>query len=327
MAGNYTICVGTIGSGLWLSPDGGNTWNRVRDGLTGESRVYGLTVHPAEPRTVFAGAEDGIYKSRDGGQSFTRLDSPMSCEVWKIAIDPTDPDIIFAGTRPAALYRSTDGGRNWRKLPVDIVEECPNVGTPRVTALTVDPSDHRNVWAGIEVDGVRRSTDGGDSWSRVTNGVYDLDIHDIAVTVNGGTLNGATKVLTSTPGEVFVSGDLGESWRGLGVRDQFDLRYCRGLAQKADDPETLLVATGDAAVGSTGAIQRSRDGGRSWEKRPLPVEPNSPIWAFATHAADPDLIFACSHYGEVYVTRDAGDSWRKLRREFTEIRALCWVPN
>ena len=192
---------------------------------------------------------------------------------------------------------------------------------PRVTALTVDPSDHRVVWAGIEVDGVRRSTDGGDSWSRITNGIYDPDIHDIAVTVNGG-----TTVLTSTPGEIFASDDRGESWRGLGVRDQFELRYCRGLAQKADDPETLFVATGDAAVGSTGAIQRSRDGGRSWEKRPLPVEPNSPIWAFATHPADPGLILACSHYGEVYASDDAGDSWRKLRREFTEIRALCWVP-
>ena len=46
---------------------------RVRDGLHGESRIYGLTVHPAEPRTIFAGAEDGLYRSRDGGQSFTRL--------------------------------------------------------------------------------------------------------------------------------------------------------------------------------------------------------------------------------------------------------------
>jgi photosystem II stability/assembly factor-like uncharacterized protein len=322
MAGNYTICVGTIGSGLWRSPDGGDSWQRVRDGLTGESRVYGLTVHPAEARTVFAGAEDGIYRSRDGGQSFARLDSPMNAsEVWKIALDPTDPDIIFAGTRPAALYRSTDGGRNWQKLAADIVDECPNVGVPRVTALTVDPSDPRIVWAGIEVDGVRRSTDRGDSWSRITNGVYDLDIHDIAVTVNGG-----TTVLTSTPGEIFASPDHGESWNGLGVRDRFDLRYCRGLAQKADDPEMLLVATGDAAVGSTGAIQRSRDGGRSWEKRPLPVEPNSPIWAFATHAADPARILACSHYGEVYASEDAGESWRKLRREFTEIRALCWIP-
>jgi photosystem II stability/assembly factor-like uncharacterized protein len=323
MPGNYTICVGTIGSGLWLSPDGGDSWQRVRDGLTGESRVYGLTVHPAEPRTILAGAENGLYKSRDGGRSFARLESPMNAiDVWKIAVDPTDPDIIFAGTRPAALFRSTDGGRTWQKLAADIVEECPNVGVPRVTALTVDPTDHHVVWAGIEVDGVRRSTDGGDSWSRITNGIYDLDIHDIAITVNGG-----ATVLTSTPGEVFASGDRGASWHGLGVRDHFDLRYCRHVAQKADDPQTLFVATGDAAVGSTGAIQRSRDGGRSWEKRPLPVEPNSPIWAFATHAADPGLILACSHYGELYLTRDAGDSWQKLRREFTEIRAVAWLPN
>jgi photosystem II stability/assembly factor-like uncharacterized protein len=46
MVGNYTICVGTIGSGLWVSPDGGDSWQRVRDGLSNESRVFGLTVHP-----------------------------------------------------------------------------------------------------------------------------------------------------------------------------------------------------------------------------------------------------------------------------------------
>jgi photosystem II stability/assembly factor-like uncharacterized protein len=323
MAGNFTICVGTVGTGLWVSPDGGDSWRRVRDGLSNESRVYGLAVHPAEPRTMFAGAEDGLYKSRDGGESFARLDTAMNgSDVWRIAIDPANPDIIFAGTRPAALYRSADGGRNWRKLPAEIVDECPNVGVPRVTALTVDPSDPRIVWAGIEVDGVRRSTDGGETWSRITNGIYDLDIHDIAVTVNGG-----TTVLTSTPGEIFESHDRGESWQGLGVRDQFSMRYCRHLAQKADDPATLFVATGNGAAGDAGAIQRSKNGGRSWETLPLPAEPNSPIWAFATHPADPGLIVACSHYGELYLTRDAGDSWRKLRREFTEIRALCWVPN
>src|SRR6266513_873831 len=103
MPGKYTICAGTIGSGLWLSADGGEGWRRVMKGLWSESRVFGLTVHPHEPRTVFAGADDGIYKSSDGGQSFERLDSPMNrLDVWKIAIDPIDPDIIFAGTRPAA---------------------------------------------------------------------------------------------------------------------------------------------------------------------------------------------------------------------------------
>ena len=98
MRGNFTICVGTIGSGLWLSPDGGDSWRRAGGGLWGESRVFGLTLHAAEPRTLFAGANDGIYKSADGGQSFARLESPMNaCDVWKIAVDPNNPDILFAG--------------------------------------------------------------------------------------------------------------------------------------------------------------------------------------------------------------------------------------
>jgi photosystem II stability/assembly factor-like uncharacterized protein len=273
---------------------------------------------------VFAGAEDGIYKSVDSGQSFERLDSPMNkMDVWRIAFDPTNPDTMFAGTRPAALFRSRDGGRNWQQLRVDMVEECPNVGVPRVTALTVDPSDNRIIWAGVEVDGVRRSLDGGETWARIAGGLNDPDIHDVAVRPAGA----AKAVLTSTPREIFASTDKGESWQGLGVGKYFSLPYCRSLALKADDPNTVFVATGDGAAGTTGAIQRSKDGGRSWEQLPLPDAPNSPIWAFATHMADPGIIVACSHYGELYASQNAGDSWRKLPREFTEIRALAWTPN
>jgi photosystem II stability/assembly factor-like uncharacterized protein len=324
MTQNITICVGTVGSGAWTSTNGGESWRRVGRGLGNESRLYGLAAHPREPRTVFAGAEDGIYKSLDGGQSFERLDSPMNkMDVWRIAFDPTNPDTMFAGTRPAALFRSRDGGRNWQQLRVDMVEECANVGVPRVTALTVDPSDNRIIWAGVEVDGVRRSLDGGETWSRVAGGLNDPDIHDVAVRPAAD----ARTVLTSTPREIFASTDKGESWEGLGVGKHFGLPYCRGLALKADDPNTVFVATGDGAAGTTGAIQRSKDGGRNWERLALPDAPNSPIWAFATHAADPGIIVACSHYGELYASQNAGDSWRKLPREFTEIRALTWTPN
>ena len=140
-------------------------------------------------------------------------------------------------------------------------------------------------------------------------------------------VNGGATVLTTTPREIFASHDRGESWKGLGVHEQFPLPYCRSLTQKADDPETLFVATGDGAVGTTGAIQRSTNGGKSWQMANLPVKPNSPIWAFATHPADPGLIVACSHYGELYKSENAGDSWSKLPREFTEIRSLSWTPN
>ena len=150
----------------------------------------------------------------------------------------------------------------------------------------------------------------------------DPDIHGIVV-------SGAapTTVFVSTPREVFASTDRGESWQPLGVQNAFPLSYCRGIATKADDPTVLFVGNGDSAVGETGTVQRSKDRGRTWETLPLPIVPNTPIWTFAVHAADPDLVLTCSHYGQVFISNDAGDSWQKVRREFSEIRALAWVPN
>jgi hypothetical protein len=100
--------------------------------------------------------------------------------------------------------------------------ECPAVRIPRVTALVVDPSDHCIVWAGIEVDGVRRSTDGGDTWTTITNGIDDPDIHDMGVIVDG-----KTTVLTTTPREIFASTDRGDTWHGLGVAGQSTLPFCQ----------------------------------------------------------------------------------------------------
>ena len=136
-----------------------------------------LAVHPSDARIMYCGADSGVYRSEDSGEHWERLDSPMNeIPIW--AIDPVDPNIIFAGTRPAALFRSTDGGQHWDKLSVQIAEECPNVGIPRVTALVVDPIDHQHIWAGLEVDGVRYSKDGGKTWEVVTSGVTDPDIHN-----------------------------------------------------------------------------------------------------------------------------------------------------
>ena len=321
MAGNYSILVGTTGAGLFHSGDSGESWRRIGNPFPGESQIRALAVDPNSANVVYAGADNGIYRSEDSGMNWAKLDSPMDgLKIWSIAIDPLDSNTIFAGTSPPFLFRSRDRGASWEKLSAAIAQECA-IGDPRVTALMVDPVCSDVVLAGVEIDGVYRSSDGGDTWSQVS-GITNPDIHGMAYSA------GEQKtVLVSTPREIFASGDGGETFQSLMSSASLSMPYCRWVAVKPDNPEVLFVANGDAAIGNTGTIRRSTDGGQSWEERPLPVEPNSPVWNFATNPADPDLILANSVYGELYRSQDGGESWDKLKKEFTEVRALAWTPN
>ena len=322
MSGNYSILVGTTGAGLFQSPDGGDSWSRIGSPFPGESQVRALTVDPKIPNVVYAGSNNGIYRSEDSGSNWSKLDSPMEgLNIWSIAVDPSDSDTIFAGTSPGYVFRSKDSGESWQKLSVAISQECA-IGSTRVTAMMVDPVDSGTVYAGVEIDGVYRSRDGGDTWVHVDSGIANPDIHGMAIG-----LGEQKTILVSTPREIFASQDEGETFQSLAATSSFPMPYCRWVAVKADDPQVLFAANGDAAIGNTGTIQRSTDGGQSWETRPLPVEPNSPVWNFATHASDPNLVLANSVYGELYRSTDGGDIWEKLKKEFTEVRALAWTPN
>ena len=321
MEGDYSILVGTTGAGLFHSADSGENWRRIGSPFPGESQIRALAVDPKNSNVVYAGADNGIYRTEDSGMNWAKLDSPMDgLKIWAIAINPTDPNTIFAGTSPPFLFRTRDGGKSWEKLSAAIAQECA-IGLPRITALVVDPVDSDTVLAGVEIDGVYRSRDGGDTWNQV-QGITNPDIHGMAFS-----LGEQKTVLVSTPREIFASKDDGETFQSLMTSSSLPMPYCRWVAVKPDNPEVLFVANGDAAVGNTGTIRRSTDGGQSWEERPLPVEPNSPVWNFATNPADPELILANSVYGELYRTQDGGDSWDKIKKEFTEVRALAWTPN
>jgi len=322
MAGDYSICLGTAGWGVWHSPDGGASWTRHRAPFPLNSRVQALAAHPQQARTVFAGGDTGLFISRDGGARWERVGAQGDLPtIWSLAIDPADPDILFAGTRPAGVWRSVDGGRRWQKLNVDIAPEC-SIGTPFVTALVVDPDDHRMVWAGVEIDGVFRSMDGGDTWTSLKNGLYDPDVHDMAIAATR-----PKRLYVSTARDMFLSDDLGETWHPLGTKDKWPLPYARGMAVKPNDPSVLYAGCGQTTTGETGHVLRTKDYGQRWEILSLPTPANATIWGLATHPADADRIVAFSLFGEVYVSDDAGTSWRKIAREFGEIRTAVWLPN
>jgi len=187
MAKKGTILVGTIGQGVMMSRDDGESWTRasVGQGMHSDCIVKTLLADPRRPGVVYAGTDMGLYQSDDGGARWCLLDTPMSGSmVWSMTIDPVDPQVMFAGVGTPStpgIYRSPDDRKSWERLPVEIAAQCPNVGIPRPTAIAVDPTDHRHVWVGLEADGVRHSTDGGETWTRVNGQIPNPDVHNVLV--------------------------------------------------------------------------------------------------------------------------------------------------
>jgi photosystem II stability/assembly factor-like uncharacterized protein len=327
MAKKGTILVGTIGQGVMMSPDDGESWTRasVRQGMHSDCIVKALLSDPWRPGVVYAGTDVGLYLSHDSGGTWRRLDTPMNGSmVWSMAIDPVDSTVMFAGTGTPStpgIYRSTDEGKSWERRPVAIAVECPNVGIPRPTGIAIDPTDHRHVWVGLEVDGVRHSADGGETWTTVNGQIPNQDVHNVLV------IAGPPKaVFIVVNDDVWRSTDDGKTWRPARAREVFPWHYPRGIAVKPNDAKTVFVTLGDSTPGRVGTVMRSRDAGATWQSLGLPVQPNSAVWTVSVSASDPDTVFAASRYGYLYRSDDGGDSWRKLWREFGEVSSILWVP-
>ena len=328
MANNMTILVGTVGQGVMRSEDSGESWGRVgiNQGLHSDALVRNLLRSPNQSQVVFAGTDKGLYRSEDAGGNWELVESALSdyC-VWALAVDPQDPQTMYAGTgtpNPAAMFRSKDGGQTWQKTSMTAAETCPAVGTPRVTGIAVDPTNSSNVWVGLEVDGVRFSRDGGDTWQTINGAIPNLDIHNVAVSAGP-----PQTVVVVVNDDVYTSTDDGVTWESQGVRKNWDYGYPRGIMVDPARPSTIFLTVGDTTPGRTGAVMRSADTGKSWQKMDLPVDPNTAMWVVNIQPSDPQVVFAGSRYGYLYRSDDGGDSWIKLWREFSEISSVLWVSS
>src|SRR5579885_270959 len=318
MPAPHRLYVGTIGEGLFRSTDGGDTFRRAADGMFVECHVRALAVHPREPGTLYLGNESGVWRSTDGADSWQRVVSPADgLQVWSLLLLPHAPETLLVGTCPPRLFRSGDGGRTWAEAEARIQQGCPRILHTRVTTLAADPADPESVWAGVEIDGLYRSRDGGKTWRPMGTGLSSRDIHGLA-------FGPGRRVLATTNNDLNLSDDGGETWRPAGIGRSLPWSYCRGIAQPVGRPEVVLLGNGDAPTGSAGVIGLSTDGGDTWREARMPGRANSTIWNFATHPADPALVYAGSVSGQVFRSTDGGLSWEKLPREFGEVRALAW---
>src|SRR5688572_1941768 len=158
-AGRWTSAATTHPGGLFRLTAGEGQWEALKTGLPENVEARAFAVHPREPDVLYAGTQDGPYRTTDGGKRWERLGFPdRGAVVWSLAFHPTRPKIMYAGVAPVGIYRSEDGGDTWKKVPGAKSPGHCEMGFPtRVTRIVVDPAKPDVVYAALEVSGVIRS--------------------------------------------------------------------------------------------------------------------------------------------------------------------------
>lgn len=321
----FVACAATM-QGAWLSYDGGETWARPLTpigGMYNEARCWSVAFHPGRPGEFLAGTDQGLYRFNAKTECFEYIPSPMDdLHILQIAINPNDPDFIICGTRPGELFISSDNGRSWVRSGLEAATECWFINTTRITSIHFDPVEPDTVWTTIEIDGVFRSEDRGQNWTRLIEGLQDCDTHDLVFYDNP---NGLRTIFCSTEDGLHFSQDNAQTWAQASV-PQAPWPYWRSIRERAGDCSVIFASIGDKPSGEAGALLRSEDYGQNWKEIELPVAPNSTIWSIATHPSDPDLLFFATIFGQIFRSLDGGLTWTKIQRELGEIRMIAWSP-
>jgi photosystem II stability/assembly factor-like uncharacterized protein len=231
---------GATGGGLWKTTDGGESWTNVTDGQIHSSSVGAVAVSETDPNIVFIGMGescirgdiqpgDGVYKSTDAGKTWTHVGFGNSDAISRIRIDPTNPNIVFvadfgqygANSEERGIYKSTDGGKTWRRVlykgpaagGIDISIDRTN---PKViyAALWEAYRTEYQMSSGGPASGLYKSTDGGETWTDITRaqGLPSGVDGKIGVAVSPADPNRVYALIENENGGLFRSDDAGATW-------------------------------------------------------------------------------------------------------------------
>lgn len=268
------LYAGTFSGRVFRSDNGALTWRSI--GPTGNGQgASSLAVDPANPDRLWVGAyTQGVWSTTNGGKTWTRTElcttltpgdsdpatwcDPSPDGVMAIAVDPTNPSVLYAGGIANGLYKSTNGGASWAVASLGV----PTNTNVYPTAIFVDPKKPSVVLVGIEATGIFRSTNGGQTFAAAMGGVPIAKRGGLATPSQFVYDTSTRSIVVGMPGAVYRSTNSGASWvpssKGLGANTTGP--PTGALAQSPVNPK-LFAYFGAAGKNLWG----SSDGGHSWK--------------------------------------------------------------
>jgi len=280
--------------GLWISRDGGKTW-KVDPGLQGQS-IRAFALAPSNPRILFAGTLQGVFRSMDAGDSWQQISPEGSREIHEVesvAVDPRNPDIVYAGTWHLP-WKTSDGGKNWQNIKQGVIDDSD------VFSIIIDP-EHSNIIYVSACSGIYKSYNAGAVFKKIqgipatarrTRVLRQDPVHQN--TVYAGTTEGLYKTT-----------DAGRSFQRMTGPDVI----VNDVFVDPKNPDRVLLATDrsgmltsdDAAV----SFKEANHGFSARKVEALLIDAGTPSRVYAGVVND-------KTYGGVFVSEDGGSQWKQI---------------
>jgi len=326
---------GSTGGGIWKTLDGGRSWENISDGFFGGS-IGAITVSKSDPNVIYVGGGEktvrgnvssgyGIWKSVDAGNTWTSAGLKNSRHVPRIAVDPTDHNVVYAAvlgniykpTQERGVYKSVDGGKTWKKT----LFANDQAG---VVDLLIDPTNPRILYAstwrvqrtpfslssGGEGSALWKSTDKGETWTEISTkeGFPEGTLGIIGVTVSPVNNHRVWAIIENKDdGGLYRSDDGGESWTQVNNERKLRQRAWYYTRVYADTKDVDLVYVLNVRY------HKSTDGGISFSTHNAPHGDHHDLWI----APENPNRMIIGDDGGAQVTYDGGETWSTYHNQPT----------
>jgi photosystem II stability/assembly factor-like uncharacterized protein len=327
--------MGATGGGVWKTENAGVTWENISDKYFDVGTIGAVAVAESDHNVLYVGTGEspirgvttshgnGVYKSTDAGATWTHIGLPKAGQISRIRVHPANPDIAYVavqggiwGPSPErGIYRTTDGGASWSQVlkvsnTTGASDLAMDPGNPRI--LYAAMWNHgRNPWfvhSGGEDGGIFKSTDAGDSWTKLEGGLPKL-VGKIGVDVSASNPKRIYAIIEAEPekGGLYRSDDSGETWKLIYGHRVLHTRawYYNHITADPVDEDTVWVMNVP--------LMKSIDGGKSWEKIETPHGDHHDHWI----NPDDNRIMINGNDGGATVTFDGAKTWSSIMNQPT----------